>query len=499
MIVAELTATLGLTPKEGEWEKGNQLIESLHHAIEAYLGYEGLQKVKELVEGTVEAAQEAKNLGEQLGITAEAVQELGYAAYVSDVSTGQLQSSMQRLSRGLEDVKSKGTGPTADALQKLGVHMRDLKGESLDQNIEVIADAFKNAGPEVNKTALAIELFGRSAGPRMLLLLNKGKEGIVDLRNEAQKLGFVMGEEALEKAEEFEVAQKKLHATLVGVRNVAVTAILPALTEMAEKLGKWVLENREAIASTLQAVLEGIATAFHLVGQAISVVLDIASYLNEHWEIMAALVTAAAAIIIPFVAEWAAGMIVAAAATLAAASPFIAIGVAVAALAYGIIKLIENWDEVWDAIKKGGEHVLDWFASLPGRFASWVGDVTDDIKQAFQDAWDYVVDSAHRAWEEIKDLPVIGHIIRGAQFLGGSIQDVAQQTMNTTPSVPGAGLGFPSSAANAFNATIGDTNIQIDATGMTPDELKDAVKDTVRDAHVDAYRQAFTNLGGGKR
>jgi TP901 family phage tail tape measure protein len=498
VIVAELAATLGLIPDDASWDKGHELIHSLGNALEAYLGYEGLKKVGELVSSTVEAAQEAKNLGEELGITAEAVQQLGYAAYVSDVSVEQFNSAMFRFSRGMEQAK-KGTGPVHDALGKLKIKMQDLKGETLDQNLEVLADAFKNAGPEVNKTAIAIDLFGRGAGPRMQLLLNKGKEGLVDLRNEASKLGFVMGEDALRAAEEFEAAQKRLHATLIGVRNEAVTAVLPALTEMGNALGEWVKENREAIRTGLQAVLEGVAFAFKLVGGAIGFVI---SFLDEHREVLAALIVIAGV----FIGEMIIGAAGVALGWALALAPLILLAAAVTGMIHLVKALVEyvlgtevTWSEMWDGVVAAGEAVLDWFEAFPEKALGWIESVGSTIREAFGAAFDWVVKKAHAVWEDIKGF--------FGDFLNLGTDSVIDQATKLgkqqNPSATGGGfvtnLSDNLQRAPDVTATFGDTHIQIDAANMSPEDLEKHVKDGVREAHQDFVREAYANLTGGKR
>ena len=505
MIVAELFAKFGLLPDEKSWDKGHKLIEGLHTALEAYLGYEGIKKVGELVEGTVKAAVEAKHLGERLGITGEAVQELGYAADVTGSSAEELTTGLQRLALGMENARKTGSGPLVDALHRLRVPIQNLRHEKLDQNLEEIAEGFKKAPPNVDKLALSMEIFGRNAGPKLLPLLEKGQAGIAELRAEAEKLGVVIDEDGIEKAEEFEIAQKKLGATLKGVRNEAVVAILPALQEMAEGLQEWISANRDAIKSGLEAVLKAIAIAFHFVGDAIGVVIDVTKFLGDHLEILIPILTGIAAIVIPLFAEWAIGAGAAAIATLAAAAPLIAIVAIVAAVTAAAIQLYKHWGEIWGFIKRKAQDFADWFEALPGRVLSWVEDIGESIKDAFDDAWDWVVQGAHKAWEKIKNTPIIGHIIRGAQAVGGFVGDLASGPTPGSFGAPGfLGAGAPSLAgaggdvSNSFEANV-QASIQIDATDMDPDDLKDAVKGAMKEHTDDMLRQAHQNLAGGKR
>jgi hypothetical protein len=503
MQIAELTASLGLVPDEASWKRGDELVKKLHHAIEGYLGYEGLMKVKELISSTVEAAQEAKNMGEQLGISAESVQELGYAAIASDVSVGQLQGAMQRLSRGLEDAKTKGTGPMASALSKLGVHMKDLKGQSLDQNLELLADAFANAGPQVNKTALAIEMFGRSAGPRMLLLLNKGKDGIQGLRNEAEELGYVMGGEALENAEKFEGAQKRLTATLIGVRNEAVSALLPAFEEMTQGLGDWVKENRAALVSGLKTFLEGVAIAFRAIGAVLKVVIDI---FKDHFDIVLSVI--GAYLILKAASIGAA--LAAAEAWLTAMAPLVLGTLAVVALGLVFRKLVDIFKNGGGIMKAAMVGVGIAIAVLTGPIGVVMMAIAGlvaaalSIKTTWSEALDYVADKANAAWETMKDIPVVGQVLKAGVWLGhkigGGDGEDGIDSVRTMPSVEsGGGSSGGDSEVAAPNIDVGGIHLNIDASNMTPEELKAHLSDQIEEKLGGAVRNAYTNLKGGKR
>lgn len=502
MIVAELMAKLGLVPDEKSWDKGHELIEGLHTALEAYLGYEGLKKVQELVEGTVEAASQAKNLALQLNISTDAVQELGYAANLTDMSTGELTSGMRKLSVGLEEVHTKGTGPAADGLQKLGVHMKDLKDLTLDKKLDVLADAFEKAGPKVNKLQVSTELFGRAAGPKMLQLLEKGSAGIAELRNEAHEMGVVLDEDAISKADEFEESQKRMTATLTGLRNTIAIAVIPVITEMAQALQKWVMQNREAIVSTLKTVLEGIVETFKILGTVIGGTIK---FFQEHQDLFGALVVAIGL----YASASIAAAIASGVAWLIAMAPLILTVAILALVALGVKKLIEyvtgksmSWRQMWDAAVEGGKELADWIEDLPGKVETWFEDIAQSIKDAFQDAWDFAVETAKAAWEEIKEDTGLGRVIAGAKFLAGSGDTPgtmeAFAAANAAPAIPSIDVPGSSETPSIEN-NFGDTHISIDAAGMSPDELKSAVKDSVREAHEDTVRQAMAAVSGGRR
>jgi hypothetical protein len=83
----------------------------------------------------------------------------------------------------------------------------------------------------LQKTALAVDLFGRS-GQKMIPILNKGKEGLQELYAEADKLGVTLSGEDLEKVKEFSLAQKKLKEAIRGAQITIGRDLIPMLTRL---------------------------------------------------------------------------------------------------------------------------------------------------------------------------------------------------------------------------------------------------------------------------
>src|SRR4029077_9155927 len=226
----------------------------------------------------------------------------------------------------------------------------------------------------------------------LIPLLNKGKDGIVDLRNEAEKLGIVIGEEGIKSAEEYEEAQKKLGATLTGLRNEVVVALLPALKNLVDTMVEWVQQNREAIASGLRAAVELLMIAFQALGAVMSVVVTVIDFFREHTELASTVLTALGIVIGVIAAE-------AAAAWIAGFAPIVAVVALVTGLIYvfkdflkglldgkGVTASVLGW--IADKFKSMGRAVLDVFKGIGHFFASIAG----AIKDAFVAVIDWVAD-----------------------------------------------------------------------------------------------------------
>lgn len=497
MIVAELFAKLGLDIDKGSWEKGDKLLGTFKAGFTAVVAGFGIHKLAGMVEGVAELADAAVKSASKLGITVEAVQELGYAAKLSDISQGELEGSLTKFSRTLEQAK-KGSGEAADALKKLGIPMRELKGETLDQNLEVIADAFAKMPDGPQKAALAMQLFGRS-GTRLIPLLNGGKEGLVELRNEAHKLGIVVDTETAKKFEEFNDDQTRLSETWRGLKTQVVSALLPALHELVTRLMGWVEAHREIIKAGLTKVIEGLILAFEAFGTIVDYVSDAIDFFIEHEDLAKALMIALTLVMGYFAAA-------AIAAWVAAAAPVIAFAAAITAVVLAVM-------DIWKSITTGKGVTVsifrylkqliidfhDYLASIPGRILSFFVDLGQGIIKAIGDAFDWVVNKAKEAakaiWSEIKDIPVIGRIASGAEGL----LDVVSNQFSSPSSVPSV-VASGAAAATATVTNTFDTRMTVNALpGMSAEEIGSIAAKKAAEAQRVMLEGAFGAQRGGKR
>lgn len=500
MQIAELFATLGLKPKKGEWEAGTKLIEGMKHALELFLGYEAIKSIGELVKSTAEGAIGAERMAQKVGVTTEAVQELGYAAGVSGASNEELQVSLQHLARGMEELRTKGTGPAKDGFQALGVSMEEVRGKTPDEVLEVLADHFAKLPDGAKKTAAAMDLFGRS-GTSLIPLLNKGGDGIADLRKEAEELGVVIDDKTAKSFEGLEESTLKVKGTLTGLKNSVVVALLPTIQEMAESLLEWVKANREVIASGIKTAVEGLIVVMKGFATAIGVVVDVVEYLREHNELLIGILAVLGATLL----EIAADAVIAWAAALGPVTILVAAITALGLVIYDVWKSITTgkgvaatafrWisDKVhamWSAIKGVGNGIVDAFYAV-GR----------GIKQAFQEAFDFVVDKAKALGHTLRNLPGIKQLGDLGEFVGGGIADLTGASnpysdINAvveegSPEAAAAAAAYasppayrmaPASMRRDVNVNVGAPQISVTSNSADPKAVADQVG-----KHVDAW------------
>ncbi len=201
-------------------------------AKNALAGLAGALTVGAFVRAGQAALNFADDIGktaQKVGMTTEALSKLTYAAKLSDVSMQELQIGVQQLSKNME--------AGSEGLKALGISATDSSG-NLRSTAEVFADvaeAFSKMEDGAGKTAIAMNIFGRS-GSNLIPLLNSGKRGLNEMGDEAQRLGVVISEKTAKSAEQFNDNLTRLNVAMGGLVQNVVGPLLPTLIKISEAL-----------------------------------------------------------------------------------------------------------------------------------------------------------------------------------------------------------------------------------------------------------------------
>lgn len=232
-----------------------------------------------LVKESIDAADAMTKMAQGAGVTTEALSGLSWGASQSGVDIEVLSAAMARLNKGAKDSES-GVGPYATAFRNLGISVRDTDGalKSADDLLLEIADRFEKMPNGVDKSALAVELFGRSMGSKMIPFLNAGSSGISELTAQAERLGLVISSEQGAASEEFNDNLAILGTVSQGAGNKISYDLLPALNSLTGMMveiadegeaAKDVAEGLSVILKILATVAITVAAAFKATGSAI--------------------------------------------------------------------------------------------------------------------------------------------------------------------------------------------------------------------------------------
>jgi len=226
-----------------------------------------------LVKLSANAGDEISKLSQRVAIGAETLSGYKLAAELADLSLQDLGTSLQKASRNIVEA-SRGTGEAAEAFERLGINVRDNAGKikTAEQIMLEIADRFAKMEDGAEKTALAMDIFGKS-GASLIPLLNQGSAAIAAQRKEAEQLGATWTTAQAKLAEEFNDNLTRIQTGLAGFRNTLAQELLPFLnTAVASIVAKmkewsssgelqiWALRTGEVIVGSFVKAAEAVAS-----------------------------------------------------------------------------------------------------------------------------------------------------------------------------------------------------------------------------------------------
>ncbi|MPS27561.1 MAG: hypothetical protein E2576_11010 [Alcaligenaceae bacterium] len=203
------------------------------------------------VKEQINFADSLDDLSQKAGATAKELSTLAYAAQIEGMSLDGLGAALAKLSQLMLDAASGGK-EAASTFKVLGVSIKNEDGtlRRSDEMLLSIADSFSELEDDAGKTAVAMRLFGRS-GAEMIPFLNRGREGIEQLRQEARNLGLEIDNNTAAAAGDLNDDLARLQAGLSGITRQIATDTIPTVKRITEDF----LAARMATGSWWQALL----------------------------------------------------------------------------------------------------------------------------------------------------------------------------------------------------------------------------------------------------
>lgn len=196
----------------------------------------------------INTADETGKMAQKAGIAVETFSALQHAANLSDVSNETLLKGLKGLSTEL--VKS-GRG-----------------GADLNEELLAIADQFANAADGAQKTALAVQHFGKS-GQDMIPLLNQGSDAIRRQMEEAKNFGLVISSGFAANAEEFNDNLTRIGSLFRGLWQQVAERVLPTFNALLVMFLKFASDK-----DLIEGVVTIITGAFEIFAEVLLRVAD---------------------------------------------------------------------------------------------------------------------------------------------------------------------------------------------------------------------------------
>ena len=149
-------------------------------AMRTLLPVIGVGVMAKFAKDNLDTADAMSKMSQRTGIAAPELDKFRKVAELSDTSIEGLGKGFKTLASNMYDASTKGTGPAAEAFEKLGIAVTDSSGKLRegDQVMLDIADKFQQMADGPEKAALAADIFGAKIGDELIPLLNSGGDAV---------------------------------------------------------------------------------------------------------------------------------------------------------------------------------------------------------------------------------------------------------------------------------------------------------------------------------
>lgn len=208
-----------------------------------------------------DAADELSKTAARLQFPIENLQEWRFVASQSGVPTEDLTKSLTIFAKSLGAAK-KGTGPLVSSMKNTNAQLlRQLvRTDDVSEAFEIYLQAMHNTKGAAAQTEMAAAAFGKS-GAKMINVASMTADEISKLREEARQNGIITLQ-AAQDAEAFNDSVDSLKMSVAGLRNSAIAPMLPAMTEMSDRMRLFILANRELIGQKIKETMQFITDHF---------------------------------------------------------------------------------------------------------------------------------------------------------------------------------------------------------------------------------------------
>jgi hypothetical protein len=214
-----------------------------------------------LTHGHAAASAEIRDTSTRLGVMADQLVGMRYAAEQAGAGAQTMDMAVQRLNRRLQDASTGKNKEVAALFRRLGIEIHDANGRvrSAADVMPELAAAFAQNENAALRTKMAFTLFD-SEGVRLIPTLAQGRVEFERMTAEGQRLSG-MTDELAERGGELADRLTRLAWSARGLSNVVADRLLPVLGPLLDRMSEWTVANREVIASRVAGAVERVAAA----------------------------------------------------------------------------------------------------------------------------------------------------------------------------------------------------------------------------------------------
>ena len=305
------------------------------------------------------------------------------------------------------------------------------EGKDAKREYERIVRTISLTSDSTEAAQIAIDAFGKKAGPEMAELIKQGKLSYDDFLQIIEGSAGTV-ENTYEQTQD---AFDKIQLAAQGLKTDVATAMKDMLNEYAPEIDEMISTVKDSISAALQtfmteilpAIKDGISWIIDNLPLIEALVIAIGTAFAA-WKVVGLITAITTALEGMTVAEVALAAKQAILNAVMAANPIGLIIAAIAGLVAAFVYLWNNseefrqfWIDLWDSIQETVGDAIDWIKNGWAAFVDFIKGIWDSIQETVGDIidvvaglWKKLTDGAKNAWEGIKE--VFGKI---ADWFGG--------------------------------------------------------------------------------
>lgn len=395
-----------------------------------------------LAKKTAEAGDRIDKMSQKIGMSRKAFQEWDFIMSQNGGSVDSLQMGYKTLATQMVNA-SKGSKDTTAIFKRLGVAIKDNNGNlrTQDEVFNESVRALQRIKNPTEKAIMAQKLFGKSAMD-LKPLLNQSADSVDELRDKANKLGFVLSDDVVNASVAFTDTQDVLNRSIEALGATIGAEFIPIM----QTASNFIIDNMPTIKAVVQSALNPIISIVKFLAEhikALTIVSGIAITVIGGFKVLAtigkliqaynAMVTASSvvtrgwAVVTALMSQQFTQLaivqdIMAVKTALLTAKqwlfntslygcPVIWVVGAIIGLIAVIVLLAKNWDTVTATVQKWGATLVQWCSSAWEKVKEVFGAIGNFIKEHFIDVLLFA-------------LGPIGMIISAVKNIGGAISNL---------------------------------------------------------------------------
>lgn len=206
-------------------------------------GFASIHAAKDAVDTTEELGHATLKLHKNFGLSIQSASEFAAVMKARGVDAKQGAQAFKTLASQVSGAEQ-GSKGAIGTFKLLGISVGQLKGKDFAQQLALVSDGLKNAGPGVDKVTAASKLLGR--GWQSLTPLLAGGSAALQRQLElADKYGATLGGKTVKEVERMVAAQREQKLAMLGIQVSLGSLLLPLFTKATQSFSRFVLQFRE--------------------------------------------------------------------------------------------------------------------------------------------------------------------------------------------------------------------------------------------------------------